>query len=91
MSRWYGDRRIGLKPGDWLRCTLPKLTKLYGCFCQIVEIPAADKGLRVAFPPTQEGWKPYRTALDDGHWEIPDPEDAVSRLGWLILVHEGTG
>ena len=73
--------RSRLKPGDWLRCTLPKAGEIYGHFCQIEDIPTEDKGIRVAFPPMRPGWKPYRCALDDGHWEIPDP---VTLLGLVV-------
>jgi len=72
-----------LKPGDWLRCTLPELTSIYGTYCRVIRLPdpVARRGAFVAFPPMREGWKPYRTALDDGHWVRPD--DAVTLLGWV--------
>lgn len=80
MTMQLGDyERDHLKPGDWLQCTLPRLTALYGRLCQVVSVPTPDKGVRVAFPPTRPGWKPYRTALDDRHWTAPD--DAVTLLG----------
>ena len=73
------------KRGDWLRCTLPKLTAVYGCFCQVEEVPRPDlgQGVRVAFPPMRKGWKPYRTSLDHGHWVRAD--DAVTLLGRLAV------
>ena len=72
-----------LKRGDWLECKLPGLTSIYGRFCQVEEVPRPDlgQGVRVAFPPTREGWKPYRTALDNGNWVRAD--DAVTLLGWI--------
>lgn len=68
-----------IKKGDWVRCTLPKLTAIYGCLCQVEVPPTGDRGARVSFPPTRPGWRPYRCALDNAHWEIPD--DAVTLLG----------
>lgn len=76
------DERQALKIGDWLRCTLPKLSSIYGRYCRVVEIPATDKGVRVAFIPRKIDWKPYRTALDDSHWLREDP-DTVTLLGDL--------
>ncbi len=72
--------RQALKPGDWLRCTLPKLSSIYGRYCRVVKVPSADKGVRVSFPFVPRGHKPYRTALDDDHWVREDP-DTVTLLG----------
>ncbi len=76
------EDRDTLKPGDWLRCTLPGLIALYGCWCRVVTVPAPDKGVRVAFSQARTGHKPYRTALSPEHWLREDP-DTVTMLGDL--------
>jgi hypothetical protein len=75
--------RSTLKPGDWLRCTLPKLTTLYGRWCRVVSVPAPDKGVRVAFLFVPRGHKPYRTALSPGHWLREDP-DTITLLADIV-------
>ncbi len=68
--------------GDWVRCTLTTLTSCYGRFARVTAIRENGRGVMVAFRPRQEGWKPHRCVLLEGHYELVD---VVTLLGSVVL------
>ena len=66
---------------DWVRCTLPSVTRCYGAYARVTAIRENGRGIMVAFPPQQEGWKPHRIPLlHENYVKL----DTVSLLGRLV-------